>query len=94
MKANIQPAESVGPTIDKINIVSFDWKTNKVHQRAGIIAQELYDVVPEAVIVGDDPNIEETTNPWGINYPRLVPMLIKEIQELRARLATLEAKFA
>jgi hypothetical protein len=29
---------------------------------------------------------------WGVDYSKLVPMLVKEIQSLRARVAQLESK--
>ena len=30
--------------------------------------------------------------PWGVDYSKLVPVLIKEIQDLRKRVADLEGK--
>jgi hypothetical protein len=55
-----------------------------------MIAQDLHTVAPEAVSVGDDG--EELKTPWGVDYSKLVPMLVKEIQSLRARVAQLESK--
>lgn len=62
----------------------------------GLYAQELYFIMPEAVGVGgDDPQ----ERPWGIDYGRITPVLVKAIQEqqeiiekLEARLAALESK--
>jgi hypothetical protein len=90
LKENIQPALSFGNVIDGIRVVSFDWKGKDEHHRAGMIAQELYEVAPEAVKKGDDG--ETVTDTWGVDYSKLVPMLIKEIQELRARVASLETR--
>lgn len=90
LKENIKPAESFGNVIDSIEIVEFDWKNDKHHERAGTIAQSLVTIVPEAVKVGD--TNETITDTWAVDYSKLVPMLIKEIQELRARVAQLEAK--
>jgi hypothetical protein len=50
-----------------------------------MIAQELNTVAPEAV--SGDANSEEM---MGVDYSKLVPMLIKEIQSLRSRVAQLE----
>ena len=51
-----------------------------------MVAQELIDVAPEAVTTPEDPN-----EMMGIDYSKLVPMLVKEIQSLRSRVAELEA---
>jgi hypothetical protein len=89
LKENIAPAEDAGSTIDAIEIVKHDWKVGG-HVRYGVIAQDLHVVAPEAIKVGDDN--EEVTDPWGVDYSKLVPMLVKEIQSLRARVAQLESK--
>jgi hypothetical protein len=44
-------------------------------------------VAPEAVS-GDDPDSEEM---MGVDYSKLVPMLVKEIQSLRTRITALES---
>jgi len=45
----------------------------------GFIAQELYDVYPQAVTVGgDDPKIK----PWQVDYAKLTPVLVKSVQQL------------
>ena len=41
------------------------------------------------LLQGDDGDDIEKT--WGVDYSKLVPMLIKEIQQLRARVAALES---
>jgi surface antigen len=82
LKENIVDAPEFGSVIDSIKVRSYDWKTNSEHQRAGFIAQELVTVAPEAVHQPADP--EEM---MAVDYSKLVPMLVKEIQSLRARLA-------
>jgi hypothetical protein len=86
LKENIVDAPEFGSVIDSIKVRSYDWKTDQTHQRAGFIAQELVTVAPEAVHQPADP--EEM---MAVDYSKLVPMLVKEIQSLRARLAALEA---
>jgi hypothetical protein len=82
LKENIVDAPEFGSVIDSIQVRSFDWKTGQFHQRAGFVAQELVTVAPEAVHQPADP--EEM---MAVDYSKLVPMLVKEIQSLRARLA-------
>ena len=89
LKDNIAPAADAGSVIDAIEIVKHDWKAGG-NTRYGVIAQDLHAVAPEAVKVGDDN--EEVSDPWGVDYSKLVPMLIKEVQSLRKRVAELEAK--
>ena len=82
LKENIVDAPEFGSVIDSIKVRSYDWKTDQTHQRAGFIAQELVTVAPEAVHQPVDP--EEM---MAVDYSKLVPMLVKEIQSLRKRLA-------
>ena len=85
MKENIQDAGDAGDKIDAIQIRQFDWKDSNHHEDFGVIAQELNEVAPEAVSKG---YTEEDM--WGVDYSKLVPTLIKEIQSLRNRVAELE----
>jgi hypothetical protein len=82
LKENIQDAESASALIDALQVRQFDWKTDNTHQRYGFIAQELVTVAPEAV---HQPVNEEEM--MAVDYSKLVPMLVKEIQSLRKRLA-------
>ena len=85
LKDNIVDAPSASDDIDAIQVRSFDWKVDGSHQKYGMVAQELVTVAPEAVSQPEDP--EEM---MGVDYSKLVPMLIKEVQQLRARVAQLE----
>jgi hypothetical protein len=89
LKENIAPAGDAGNLLDAIEIVQHDWKVGG-HTRFGVIAQDLNLVVPEAVSIGDES--EEIERNWGVDYSKLVPMLVKEIQSLRQRVAQLEGK--
>jgi hypothetical protein len=82
LKENIVDAPEFGSVIDSIQVRSFDWKTSQTHQRAGFVAQELVTVAPEAV---HQPN--NTDEMMAVDYSKLVPMLVKEIQSLRQRLS-------
>jgi hypothetical protein len=90
LKENIAPAEEAGAVIDAIEVVQHDWKVGG-HVRYGFVAQTLNETFPEAVTAGDDGYEDsEIVRTWGVDYSKLVPMLVKEIQSLRARVAVLE----
>ena len=59
----------------------------------GFLAHEVADVVPEA-ITGEKDAVDDDGNivPQSIDQSKLVPLLVKTIQELEARIATLESK--
>jgi len=85
LKENITDADDAGSKIDAIQVRQFDWIADGSHQDYGMIAQELQTVAPEAV--SGNPDSDEM---MGVDYSKLVPMLIKEVQSLRARVAELE----
>jgi hypothetical protein len=82
LKENIQDAAPASALIDAIQVRQYNWKSDGSHQRYGFVAQELVTVAPEAVHQPADP--EEM---MAVDYSKLVPMLVKEIQDLRKRLA-------
>ena len=85
LKENIADADDAGSKIDAIQVRKFDWIADGSHQDYGMVAQELQTVAPEAVSAPADPD-----EMMGVDYSKLVPMLVKEIQSLRARVAQLE----
>jgi hypothetical protein len=87
LKENIADAEDAGNKIDAMQVRQFDWKETGNHLDYGFVAQELHNVAPHAVSKPEDEDAM-----WSVDYSKLVPMLVKEIQSLRARVATLEAK--
>ena len=93
LKKNIVDASSQLDTIKNIKVREFDWKKNDFHE-VGVIAQEIKTVVPNAVKEGGD---DETKHPFGVDYGKIVPYLIKAVQEqqtiiedLKSRVETLE----
>ena len=57
----------------------------------GFIAHEVSDIVPEAITgTKDAVNEDGTPDYQGIDQAKLVPLLVKTIQELEARITTLE----
>jgi hypothetical protein len=74
--------------IDNINVYDFKWKdkVNKIGERAyGVKAHELGAVVTSAV-TGE----KDATDMQTVDYSKLVPILIKSIQELKAEIEILK----
>jgi hypothetical protein len=87
LKENILPSAIASELIDAIKVRSFDWKVDGSHQRYGLVAQEVGEIYPESVTKG---NSEDDM--WSVDYSKFVPILLKEIQDLRARVLELEVK--
>ena len=68
----------------KIKMYDFKWNSNNTRDY-GVIAHELQEVFPQAV-VGE----KDGENMQGVDYSKLVPILLKSIQELEARVKELE----
>lgn len=89
LKKNIGNAGASGAVVDQIKVRQFDWRATNERQEFGLIAQELIDVYPDAVAEPNE-NSEETDY-YSVDYTKLVPLLLKEIQSLRQRVASLES---
>ena len=93
LKTNVAPASDAGALVDAIKVVSYDWADGTGHVPFGLVAQDLAAVLPQAVRPGDG---AETHDPdsqtWAIRPGSLVALLLCEVQDLRARLARLEAR--
>jgi hypothetical protein len=85
LKTNIVDAPS--GNIDSIKVRSFDWIANGSHQEYGMVAQELIEVAPYAVTKTENPD-----DMMQVDYSKLVPMMIREIQDLKAEVNQLKAK--
>jgi septal ring factor EnvC (AmiA/AmiB activator) len=69
-----------------MNIYDFNF-IGSSGKHTGFMAQELYEVFPEAVKVGGE---DPASQPWGINYSSLTPILTKALQELNQKVENLE----
>lgn len=83
-KKNITDSKPASDILDAIQIRAFDWKETDIHLEHWFVAQELHKVVPHAVSVGSE------ERDWGVDASTLVPLLVKEIQDLRKRVRFLE----
>ena len=83
LKENITPTTiNAIDTINKLNMVKFDFIKGKKHEEVGLIAQEVEDIIPQAI--SRDPENEDGY--LHIDYTAFVPYLIKAIQELNQKL--------
>jgi hypothetical protein len=78
--------------ISQIKTYDFNWKeANK--RDYGVMAHELQEVLPNYVTgAKDDINEDGSINPQQVDYSKLVPVLIKAIQELKAQINELKAQ--
>jgi len=102
LKQDIEKLKESKNIILNLNPVQYKFKNNQDKLFAGFIAQEVVDIIPEAVIVGDDaePTVENEKyfNYWGITPDMIIPYLTKalqeafeEIQKLKERIEILES---
>ena len=72
--------------VSNIPVYNYKWKTDE-SRSYGVMAHELQEVLPDAV--SGEKDAEEMQ---GVDYSKIVPLLIKSIQELTAKVERLEAK--
>jgi hypothetical protein len=72
--------------VSKIPVYDYKWKSSK-DRSYGVMAHELQEVLPDAV--SGEKDAEEMQ---GVDYSKIVPLLIKSIQELKAEIDILKAK--
>jgi hypothetical protein len=92
LKKNIVDTSIKG--IEKINqlkVRDFDWKKSEEKTVGGFIAQEVKDVFPQAVNETNT-TVDGEENIMGVSRDMLVPLLIKAVQELSAKITELENK--
>jgi hypothetical protein len=91
LKDNIQVIKGSLDKIDGIRGVEFDWNDKSpgwAQERGhdiGVIAQEVQKVIPEIVV-------ERKNGYLGVDYKRLVPLLIESVKELRQEVEDLKKK--
>ncbi|MEO5295240.1 tail fiber domain-containing protein [Enterococcus cecorum] len=83
LKSNIQsPTQDALATINQLKVRQFDWKSDNVHEDFGLVAQEVEQVLPNAVFkVGDYYQIKDSG---------LIPVLIGAVQKLSNKVNLLE----
>ena len=64
------------------------WGKENIPRTIGLIAQEVYDIIPEAVDVPEN----SVTGLWGLNYDKLIPVLVKAIQEQQTQIESYKSE--
>ena len=92
LKENVTADWDATTRLKQLNPVRFNFIVEPDTTVDGFLAHEVQTVVPEA-ITGTHNAVDDEGNPvyQGIDQSKLVPLLVKTIQELEARIAALEA---
>jgi hypothetical protein len=89
LKQHIEPLEATDKLM-AMNPVSYNWKADPDGPRSmGFIAQEMQDVMPEAVAVGDDEDAM-----MSMDYGRITPILVSALQDAHRKIEQLEQRLA
>ena len=85
LKDNITPIHNALDKVLSISGNTFDWneKSGKEGTEVGVIAQEILEVLPEAVTTRDNGYL-------AVRYEKLVPLLIEAIKDLKAEIEELK----
>lgn len=98
-KENIQPLESSSKQLEnilKLNPVTYTYKNgssleqnedaSEIRPSIGLIAEDVFELIPELV------NLDQTGQPFSLDYGAVGVLLINAIKELNARIQVLEQK--
>ena len=100
LKENVTDITDATDRLKQLNPVKFNFISDADTTLDGFLAHEVQSIVPEAVTGTKDATekytddeVKEQTRivPQGIDQAKLVPLLVKTIQELEARIAALES---
>ena len=89
IKENIEDASRYSlESISKIKVRDYNLIKDPLKKTTiGFIAQELYEIFPDAVVPGNDGDpFDGLKNVWAVDYTKLVPLLTKGIQELNVKI--------
>ena len=85
IKHDIQDMPEMGGQLDELRPVTFVYDDDpEEKKRYGLIYEDTAEIMPE-ICTGDESN-------KAINYVELIPMMLKEIQDLRQRVKQLEER--
>jgi hypothetical protein len=87
LKDNVTPIDDPLAKVLSISGNTYDWneKSGKEGHDVGVIAQEILEVLPEAVTTRDNGYL-------AVDYQKIVPLLVEAVKELSAKVKDLENK--
>lgn len=91
LKENIIDTTSVTSELMKLKVRDYNMIGSNTKQ-IGFIAQELNEVCPSAVTKTDNGIEENFDNPWGVDYSKLVPILVKVTQDQEKQISDLKSE--
>jgi hypothetical protein len=93
-KKNITPLTHALDKIMNIEGVEYDWRTNEFPKinfdhgtQIGFIAQQLKEVLPEAVT-------QDTAGYYSIAYSKVIPVLVEAVKDQQKQIASKDAELA
>lgn len=89
LKENIAPIPEALDKVTRLRGVTYDRIDQGMARQTGVIAQEVQDVLPEAVLQADD---DQGT--LSVAYGNMVGLLIEAIKELKSEVDALKAEVA
>jgi hypothetical protein len=84
LKENINPIDNALSSLLSLNGVTYDRKDGSRKNEAGLIAEDVYKILPNIV------STNSAGDPEGINYTKLTAYLIEAVKELKSELDLLK----
>lgn len=89
LKENVVDTRYSIEDLMRIRVRDYNFISTPGKTTTGVIAQDLYDIYPAAVTVGGG---DSKTDPWGVDYGRLTPLIVKSVQDLKSENDMLKAE--
>lgn len=92
LKENIRATKFGLEALKAVKVYDYNFKADSQKTLStGVLAQELYKIYPQAVRVG---GADAKTAPWVVDYSKLIPVLVKSVQELSQEIELLKSEKA
>jgi len=85
LKQDLKPIKGL-EIVNKIKVYDYEWKSNG-SRMDGVLAHELAEVLPYAVS-----GVKDGEQMQGVDYSKIVPVMVQAIKDLKAELDTLKNK--
>jgi len=89
LKENIKDINYGLEDVLQLRGVEFDWKEKRNGKHdIGFIAQEVQEIIPE--VINEIPDLQDETNKYlGVDYSKIVPLLVESIKEQQKQIEDL-----